>query len=241
MFEIGSSLREARMRNGYELAEVEAATKIRSKYLKALEDEQFEVLPAQTYIKGFLRSYAEYLGLDGQLYVDEYNSRYGGDDVDEPILRQRPPRRQSRAHRRVESRVLLLAIVGILAATALVLIAWQWGEAEPEGVVRLDSRPAATTPVQAPAQTSAVELILVAVRGNSYVAQLAAGGTVGGFEGTIERGRSQRFRGKTLRLQIACPDNLVARLNGKAVALPRRAQPVVVVVTPTGLRVVPRA
>ena len=241
MFEIGSSLREARMRNGYDLAEVEAATKIRTKYLKALEDEQFEVLPAQTYIKGFLRSYAEYLGLDGQLYVDEYNSRYGAEEADEPIVRQRAPRRQSKAHRRVESRVLLLALVGILAATALVLIAWQWGEAEPEGVVRLESRPQPSAPPQTPVQSAAVELILVAVRGNSYVAQLAPGGTVGGFEGTIERGRSQRFRGKTLRLQIARPDNLAARLNGKAVALPRRAQPVVVLVTAKGVRVASRA
>ena len=76
MFEIGTSLREARLRQGIELVEAEQATKIRAKYLRALEDERFELLPAQTYVKGFLRSYADYLGLDGQLYVDEYNSRY---------------------------------------------------------------------------------------------------------------------------------------------------------------------
>ena len=76
VFEIGNSLREARVRQGLDFAEVELATKIRAKYIRALEDEQFEVLPRGTYIKGFLRSYAEYLGLDGQLYVDEYNSRF---------------------------------------------------------------------------------------------------------------------------------------------------------------------
>src|SRR5918911_1202150 len=100
MFEIGSSLREARVRQGLDFPELEAATKIRGKYLRALEDEDFAQLPAQTYVKGFLRTYADYLGLDGQLYVDEFNSRYVVGE-EEPVLR---PRRSSagRAHRRVE-------------------------------------------------------------------------------------------------------------------------------------------
>jgi hypothetical protein len=247
VFEIGSSLREARMRHGYELPEVEAATKIRTKYLKALEDEQFDVLPAQTYIKGFLRSYAEFLGLDGQLYVDEYNSRYGGEE-EEPLLRTRPQRRQSRAHRRVESRVLLLALVGIIAATALVMIAWRWGGADPATIPNLDSQPSAPVPRQrasAPVTQPAVqprtnvELLLAAVRGNSWVAvrqNSGAGETV--FEGTIERSRSMRFSGRKLWLNIARPDNLAARLNGKAVSVPRRSAPVVLVATPKGLRLV---
>ena len=85
MFEIGNSLREARLRQGLEFPEIEYATKVRSKYLRALEDEQFDILPAQTYVKGFLRTYAEYLGLDGQLYVDEYNSRYVGLEEESPL------------------------------------------------------------------------------------------------------------------------------------------------------------
>src|SRR5512133_3645174 len=83
MFEIGNSLREARLRQHLDFPEIEQATKIRGKYLRALEDEQFEILPAQTYVKGFLRSYAEYLGLDGQLYVDEFNSRYVRGELEE--------------------------------------------------------------------------------------------------------------------------------------------------------------
>ena len=75
MFEIGSSLREARLRKGLGFPELESGTKIRGKYLQALEDERFDILPGDSYIKGFLRTYAEYLGLDGQLYVDEFNSR----------------------------------------------------------------------------------------------------------------------------------------------------------------------
>jgi hypothetical protein len=59
VFEIGNSLREARLRQGLEFPEIEQATKIRGKYLRSLEEEQFDVLPGQTYVKGFLRSYAE--------------------------------------------------------------------------------------------------------------------------------------------------------------------------------------
>jgi cytoskeleton protein RodZ len=70
VFEIGSSLREARIRQGIDFPALEQGTKIRAKYLRALEDERFELLPAHTYVKGFLRSYADFLGLDGNLYVD---------------------------------------------------------------------------------------------------------------------------------------------------------------------------
>ena len=88
MFEIGNSLREARVRRGIDFAQAELATKIRGKYLRALEEEQFTLLPAQTYVKGFLRTYAEYLGLDGQLYVDEFNSRFVAGDDHEPRTRR---------------------------------------------------------------------------------------------------------------------------------------------------------
>ena len=90
MFEIGNSLREARLRQGIDFVRVENDTKIRSKYVQALESERFEVLPGETYVKGFLRTYAEYLGLDGQLYVDEFNSRFAsGEDV---VVAATPPR-----------------------------------------------------------------------------------------------------------------------------------------------------
>jgi len=76
MFEIGSSLREARMRQKLELSDAERETRIRAKYLRALEDERFQVLPGPAYTKGFLRSYAHYLDLDAQRFVDEYNTRF---------------------------------------------------------------------------------------------------------------------------------------------------------------------
>src|SRR5437879_2266106 len=73
---IGERLREARMRQGRDITEVEAATKIRAKYLRALENDEFSMLPGKTYVKSFLRTYAEYLGLDAHLLVEEYRAQH---------------------------------------------------------------------------------------------------------------------------------------------------------------------
>ncbi|HEX4805349.1 MAG TPA: helix-turn-helix domain-containing protein, partial [Conexibacter sp.] len=76
MPEIGSTLREARMRARIDITEVEQATKIRAKYLRALENEEWGLLPGPTFIKSFLREYADYLGVDARTLVEEYKLRY---------------------------------------------------------------------------------------------------------------------------------------------------------------------
>ncbi|HUA11661.1 MAG TPA: helix-turn-helix domain-containing protein [Solirubrobacteraceae bacterium] len=72
MPEIGSTLREARMRARIDISEIEAQTKIRAKYLRALENEEWGLLPGPTFVKSFLRTYATALGLDGRALVEEY-------------------------------------------------------------------------------------------------------------------------------------------------------------------------
>src|SRR5580765_8670598 len=141
MFEIGSSLREARMRQGLDFPQIESATKIRGKYLRALEDEHFSQLPAQTYVKGFLRTYAEYLGLDGQLYVDEFNSRFTREE--EPLAPPRPRRQAPSRSRAVESNFVIVALAGIIAITILVVVAWKFGSS---GTPSTSIPPAVNTP-----------------------------------------------------------------------------------------------
>ena len=85
MFEIGDSLREARTRRGLSLTTSQKGLRIRERYLTALEEERWELLPGEAYTKGFLRTYAEFLGLDGNLYVDEYNERIAAHE-DEPLV-----------------------------------------------------------------------------------------------------------------------------------------------------------
>jgi hypothetical protein len=214
VFEIGNSLREARLRQALDFPELEQATKIRGKYLRALEDEQFEVLPAQTYVRGFLRTYAEFLGLDGQLYVDEYNSRYVVDD--ETLRPRRAASQRVRQQRRVESRVVVLALLGIAAVTALVLLAWRYTGGNGTTILPTVSAPAPTAAATPPL------LSLRGVRGPSFV-RVRAGSATGRilFSGTLARGDVQRFTEPRLWVQIARPRNLRIVVRGKT--LPRRA------------------
>src|ERR1044072_3609886 len=76
MPDIGATLREECMRARIDSSEVEASPKIRAKYLRALENEEWDLLPGPTYVKSFLRTYAEALDLDAKLLVDEYKLRH---------------------------------------------------------------------------------------------------------------------------------------------------------------------
>jgi hypothetical protein len=69
MADIGATLREARTRQRIEISELESQTKIRAKYLRALENEEWDQLPGPAYVKSFLRTYADALGLDGKLLI----------------------------------------------------------------------------------------------------------------------------------------------------------------------------
>lgn len=229
MFEIGNSLREARMRRGVDFAQAEVTTKIRGKYLRALEDEQFELLPAQTYVKGFLRTYAEYLGLDGQLYVDEYNSRFvSGTDEHEPRTR-RSAARPERRNRRIETNVVLVALGAIAILTVIVFAAASGG----------GGRATTTTPNvrQTTTGRTAALLTLTALRGATHVA--ARVGTANGnvaYDGTIQKGDAPvAIRGRRLWVQIDSPENVRIEVRGRVVHVPG-LKPRVIVVTPTGWR-----
>jgi cytoskeletal protein RodZ len=221
VFEIGTSLREARLRQGLDFPELEQGTKIRAKYLRALEDEQFDVLPAQTYVKGFLRSYAEYLGLDGQLYVDEYNSRFVVGEEEQPSR----PRRSAPPPRgvQVQSRVVLLTLLGIAAVTALVIVAWTRGEPQkvpPVGLGTAQTR-SSETPAKPAVPVNTVRLIVRAKRGPCWLS-VHRGSATGSilFQGTLDQGQDQIFRARRLWITLDRPENLLMILNGRTRLLP---------------------
>ncbi len=215
MFEIGSSLREARERQGLDIAELELRTKVRSKYLRALEDEQFEQLPATTYVKGFLRTYADALGLDGQLYVDEFNSRFvvGEDDVD---LRPRRVASGRGPRKRREGGVVLLALAAIALVTALVIAAWKFGGPDEPAVQGVPAAKTASKP-----SPKRIALDVRAVAGPSFM-QVRRSSRAGEqlFSGTLELGQRQRFAAARLYLSVASPRNVVVRLNGNRIRMP---------------------
>src|SRR6266496_984946 len=90
MFQIGPSLREARERRGLSYADIEPHTRIRSRYLRALEEEKFDLIPARAYTVGFLREYADFLGLDGQQFVDEFATRFQPEREVDPQVALQP-------------------------------------------------------------------------------------------------------------------------------------------------------
>lgn len=89
---IGKTLREARQRQGLSLRELEDSTKIRTHYLQSLEEENFSELPGQTYVMGFIRTYARALGLDPQDLVNQYKATVGEpESVIKPMDPVAPP------------------------------------------------------------------------------------------------------------------------------------------------------
>lgn len=78
---IGSTLRAEREKKGLTIAEIEKETSIRGRYLEALEQGKYDELPNEVYVKGFIRNYAEYLGLDAGALVQAYREEIYGEDV----------------------------------------------------------------------------------------------------------------------------------------------------------------
>src|SRR5918998_2595065 len=120
---IGAALREERERQGLTLEDLEARTKIRTRYLRALENEDWDILPGPTYVRGFLRTYAGTLGLDAEDLVDDYREEFEPPQsragLPEVVLSERraPNGRRSGFDRRW----LIVALVAGLIALLLVL------------------------------------------------------------------------------------------------------------------------
>lgn len=213
MFEIGNSLREARERQGLGYPEVELATKIRAKYLRALEEEDFTAIPGDAYIRGFLRTYADYLGLDSDVYVDEYASRFITSWRDE--LPPRPERRRVRRTRErpIERRAVLLVLAGAVVVTALVFAAWQIpGSSKPPS--------GGTDTKQKGSSAPARQLVLRGVGRGTYVEvrRNSSSGQVE-FQGTIGAGET-KLAGNRFYLLVRRPAGVRITLDGRAVALP---------------------
>ena len=79
MDEIGHILREARENKGLSLEEAQAKTRISVRYLTALENGQYSALPTPVHVRGFLRNYARFLGLEPQPLLDRYGASAGQD------------------------------------------------------------------------------------------------------------------------------------------------------------------
>ncbi|HEU5243562.1 MAG TPA: helix-turn-helix domain-containing protein [Gaiellaceae bacterium] len=230
MFEIGGSLREARLKRNLTPADVQKAIRIRDRYLQALEEERWELLPGDAYVKGFLRTYADYLGLDGNLYVDEYNNRFAR--LDEPQL---VPQRFERTGTRLGGVGFLRPLVAVAVIVAIVaaVAAWQLsgtsggsqGGGPPPTTTTTPTTTASHTPPQTkPKKHVAVSLptraVVVASRGDSWLwvrTGSAVGPTV--YEGTLLQGKTLpvNLKNGPVWIRIGDPPSIDVRLGGKVV------------------------
>jgi hypothetical protein len=211
VFEIGNSLREARERQGLGFPEIELATKIRAKYIRALEEEDFTSIPGDAYIRGFLRTYAEYLGLDGDVYVDEYASRFITSWRDE--LPPRPERRRvPRRERPFERRAVLLVLAAIVLVAVLVFAAFSIPGSS-TNVPGVGTKQKQSVPPQ--------RLVLRGIGRGTYV-EVRHDGRSGrlGLSGTVEAGETDTIPGDRFYLLVRTPAGLRLTLDGRAVSLP---------------------
>jgi cytoskeleton protein RodZ len=242
MASIGDTLREARMRQHLDISDVEARTKIRAKYLRALENEEFGMLPGPTFVKTFLRTYAEALGLDPHILVEAYRASHEPRDETEQLQplgpaaagrdrrRPRPPRGPW-----VAIGVAVAAIVAVLLVIGLVgdsgdeqgQEASQTTETQPRQKPRKRRRPA-------PRPTRVVVRIAPTVP--TYVCVDTGEGTPIRFDGILQE--PQTFRGKRLRLNLG-KTSVELTKNRKPVSVPPGPNPVGFDLTPRSTKPLP--
>ena len=112
------------MRARIDIGEVEVGTKIRAKYLRALENEEWDLLPGPVYVKSFLKTYGDFLGLDSRLLVDEFKRRYerpSDHEIRAMATTARDRDRRPAATRRVSNALLRPGVVIVLALVVIVV------------------------------------------------------------------------------------------------------------------------
>ena len=244
MAEIGSTLREARIRARIDMSEVEARTKIRAKYLRAIENEEWDLLPGPVYAKSFLRTYGNFLGLDSRTLVDEFKRRYEhpNDHDARPVAAL--GRERDRHRRNLPSWAPIgLAVVVILALLFIVGLATQPGgtsstaSRQPVRHHRPSHRVAPAAPL-APARPATVSLQLVP-KGPVYVCLVNGHGTRLIFERTFAAGQTIPTQ-KASKLLLTLGNNSVAmKVNGQPVPVAPSANAIRLQITPAGVQPIP--
>ncbi len=185
--DIGATLRETRMRARIDIGEVEMRTKIRAKYLRAIENEEWDLLPGPVYVKSFLRTYAEYLGLDAPLLLDEYKRRYElVPDAGRPlsaVKRDRERERERNLRLRRGPSVpswLVIVLVLVAAGVALYLIGRPRGSSTPKAArgITPAAKPTVTRTTPAANTTKTTKTTTVAAAPTRATLKLVPTGTV---------------------------------------------------------------
>ena len=211
------------MRRGLDIADVEQATKIRAKYLRALENEEFGMLPGSTFAKTFLRTYSEYLGLDAQLLVEEYRAQHDPrGEGDMPAFTPQPQRQRERRGGPPigPGTAFVIGMVLLLVVFAVIGLSGGDDSGDQNGSTTdttQEKAPAKKKPAARKPATPRTLTVRVVPASATYVCVDDGNGNVR-FEGTIDKSQTFRSR-KRLRINLG---RTAVRLtvNGKQVRVP---------------------
>src|SRR3954452_9837094 len=219
------------MRQHLDITDVEAQTKIRAKYLRALENEDFGMLPGATFVKSFLRTYAEFLGLDPHLLVEEYRVRYDPRDESELTPFARAPK--GRQRRRPPRRPAWLPVVGaFVVILALLLVIGLAGNGSDSGGTPTTTTTAAKKPPKKTTTTTTTTHrhhrartvhLRIAPAAATYVCIDKGLGTPVVYEGTLVTPKS--WRSRHLRVNLGRRGVRIT-VNGKHTAVPAGSDPI---------------
>jgi hypothetical protein len=157
--------------------------------------------------------------MDGQLYVDEYNSRCVVGDEDRPLRTRRVPTQSRRQRQNRESRLVVIAVTAMTLLTALVIAAWKFGDTTEPRVQGVN------VPAASAGGGIGQVISITAARGASFMEVRAASGAGKPlYRGTLERGQVKRFSPQKLTIMVTSPKNVVVRVAGVRVKVPQSGQ-----------------
>jgi cytoskeleton protein RodZ len=232
VFEIGTTLREARVRRNLTLQQVEEDIKIRVKYVQAMENEDWDVMPGVTYVKGFLRTYATYLGLDPDVIIGEFRSRGMV-----PSQEQHQPFSGSSVIGKPQSHrgrntIVIVAVLCLIALAAIYVVGLLNGDKSEEpttkpGALGITSpAPKASTTPKPTSTAKAIpawqkNLVKLEAKGGDCWMEVRRDSSTGVvlFSGTVKDGDLQKFKGKALWISLGAPANARLDVQGKKVKI----------------------
>ena len=251
---IGDTLREARMRQRLDIVDVEERTKIRAKYLRALENEEWGLLPGPTFVRTFLRTYAEAVGLDPHMLVEAYRTQH--DEGEEPEAQQplaaaTPRRRPVRASRPPERRrqpspsgppgpIAVLGGAVVLVIIGLLVLGLVGGEDDPDTdrqnarsteTTRTATTPKAAPPKPKPKPAPTGVTVRVQPTAPTYLCMDSGDGSPKVFEGILEEARTFK-NARELRINLG-KRAVKVTANGKPVTIAPSAEPLGLRITRT--------
>jgi transcriptional regulator with XRE-family HTH domain len=244
MADIGATLRDARMRARIDVSDIESQTKIRAKYLRALENEEWDLLPGPTYVRSFLRTYAEALGVDPRPLLEEY--RHDHERPTEVELTPISPpgsRQRSAAIRGGVPRGYLIAVGVLLVVILLAVIGLLSGgssHAPTASTPKVTRRPHRTHrargAVTAPRARATSVSLQLAPTAPVYVCLIGTGGRKLIDKVTLQPGTHQPVY-HARRFEITLGNSSVTmRIDGRTVTVPPSSNATGYVITPKGRR-----